>query len=234
MIRAVLFDATGTLIELREPVGESYARFAAAHGVVLPAWRVEDAFRRILARSPARIFPDARPDEVPARERDWWRIRVRDTFRASDQTVRFRDFEAFFDALFRWYAGAEAWRLRPGSGEALRALRRHGLRLGVVSNFDHRLIPILESLEIRSFFDTVTLSGAHACAKPDPRLFEAATAALGVPARQAVYVGDDPDRDLRGARSAGLQAVDVRTLGALTELPARLATLAPASTTETR
>lgn len=234
MIRAVLFDATGTLIELREPVGESYARFARESGVQLPAWRIEDGFRRILARSPARVFPDAAPGEVPARERDWWRTLVRDTFRAADQTVHFRDFDAFFEALFRWYAGAGAWRLRPGAREALAALRRRGLRLGVLSDFDQRLTRILDCLEISSFFDTVVLCGAHGVAKPDPRAFEAALSALGVPAAEAVYVGDDPDRDLAGARAAGLQILDARDLGTLAELPDRLATLPLPATTETR
>ena len=67
-IRAVLFDAVGTLIELREPVGETYARMARPFGVALPAWRVDDAFRRILKRAPPLVFPDARDwDELTKR-----------------------------------------------------------------------------------------------------------------------------------------------------------------------
>ena len=37
--RAVAFDATGTLFEATESVGEVYARIARDHGIELPAWR---------------------------------------------------------------------------------------------------------------------------------------------------------------------------------------------------
>jgi putative hydrolase of the HAD superfamily len=225
-IQAVLFDATGTLIELREPVGDSYARFAARHGVSVPAWRIDDGFRRILRSASPRLFPDAAPESVPERERSWWRKVVRDSFRAADQSLHFDDFEAFFEELFDFYASAEAWRLRSGATSALRVLRDRGLRLGLVSDFDYRLTELLESLEIASFFDAAVLAGAYGVAKPDARLFRAALDSLQVPASNALYVGDDPERDLAGARAAGLRALDVKTLDSLASLPDRLATLA--------
>jgi putative hydrolase of the HAD superfamily len=228
-IRAVLFDATGTLIELRESVGESYARFAESHGVRLPAWRLADGFARIVAGRPPRVFPGARPDEVAALERSWWRDVVRDTFRATDQTVSFDDFEAFFAEVFGWYATAEAWRLREGVADALAALAARGLRQGVLSDFDYRLTEVLESLGIASFFETVTLAGAVGASKPDPQIFAAALETFGLPTGEVVYVGDDPDRDLEGARRAGLPAIDVTSLASVAELPDHLATVSSAA-----
>jgi len=224
-IRAVLFDATGTLIELRESVGESYARFAESHGVRLPAWRLADGFARIVADRPLRVFPGTRLDEVAEFERGWWRDVVRDTFRATDQTVVFDDFETFFDDVFSWYATAEAWRLRGGVADALAILADRGLRLGVLSDFDYRLTEVLESLGIASFFETVTLAGAVGAPKPDPQIFAAALEALGLPASEVVYVGDDPHRDLEGARRAGLPAIDATSLASVAELPDHLATV---------
>ena len=86
LIRAVLFDAAGTLIAPREPVGESYARLARDYGVALSAWRLDDAFRRIFAQAEPMVFPEAAPEEIPALERDWWRRVVRATFLAADST----------------------------------------------------------------------------------------------------------------------------------------------------
>ena len=108
-IEAVLFDAVGTILRLREPVGETYARFAEGHGVVLPAWRLEDGFRRILRGAPPMVFAEEPEASLPAAERAWWRARVRETFKATDQTARFADFDAFFDAVFAHYASASAW-----------------------------------------------------------------------------------------------------------------------------
>jgi len=221
-LRAVLFDAAGTLIETAEPVGETYARFAARFGVTLPAWRLEDAFRRVLAGAPPRVFPDASRSEAERLERRWWRDRVRSVFLATDGTARFDDFDAFFDALFEHFAGSGSWRARPGAAAALDALRARGLRTGVVSNFDARLEPILAGLSLRSRLDAVVLPIDAGAAKPDPAIFVLAAATLGVPAEACLYVGDDPERDLAAARAAGLRAIAVDDLATLTDLPLRI------------
>lgn len=219
-LEAVLLDAMGTLIELAEPPGDTYARIAAEHGVALPAWRLGDAFERVRRRMPPMVFPDADARDVPALERAWWRDLVRQVFLATDGTAHFADFEAFFDALFAHYARAAAWRLRPGARDALSAMRARGWRLGVVSNFDHRLAGILEDLGIASFFDVVATPATARAAKPDPAALAAAIAGVRAPAAACAYVGDDAALDARAARAAGMRFVDVSALDALDALPA--------------
>ncbi len=221
-LRAVLFDATGTLVELREPVGETYARVAELHGVGLPAWRIQDAFSRVLASAKPRVFPGERLAEVARRERGWWRELVRATFRAADQTARFPDFDACFDALWDHYASPAAWRSREGAQDALRALARRGLALGLVSNFDLRLPAILQGLGLAKHLRAIVLPAHAGAAKPDPRIFQHALAELGVAAAETAYVGDDAEHDLAGARGAGLRAFDAASLATLAELPQRL------------
>jgi putative hydrolase of the HAD superfamily len=199
-------------------VGASYARLAAAHGVALPAWRLEDAFRRVWAAAPPMVFPGLAPAEVARREREWWRSLVRQTFLAADATRGFPDFEAFFAALWRHFAEPAAWQPRPGARELLAALRARGLKLAVVSNFDGRLPALLAGLGLAPLLDAVLLPGEVGAAKPDPRIFAAALARLGVAAGEALYVGDDAERDLAGARAAGLAAVDARSLATLDAL----------------
>ena len=224
-VRAVLFDATGTLIELAEPVGETYARFARAQGVALPASRVEAAWRSVIERSGPRVFPDADAREIESLERNWWQHAVGETFRSADPNVRFPDFDGLFSALFDHFATRQAWRLRTGALHMLRTLRSRKVRLGIVSNFDYRLNQLLQSLEISFFFDSVTLPGPLRVEKPDALLFRRALADLGVEPTEAVYVGNDPSRDLAGARAAGLRALDVGSFRSLAELPEQLATL---------
>jgi putative hydrolase of the HAD superfamily len=215
-LRAVLLDAAGTLIHTREPVGESYARIAAEHGVVIPAWRLEDAFRRVLRSAPSM------PASDDAAERAWWRDVVRATFRAADQMQRFADFDACFDALFAHFARPDAWRAAADAHAALAALRRAGRRPAVASNFDHRLRPILDGLELTRDLDLVWLPRDAGIAKPDPRFFLRACERLGVEPAAAVMVGDDPEQDLAAARRAGLHAIDVASLASLAALPDQL------------
>jgi putative hydrolase of the HAD superfamily len=220
--RAVLFDAAGTLIETARPVGEVYAERAREHGVSISAARLDDAFRRILAQAPPLLFADAPERRIAELERGWWRSVVRSTFLAADGTARFRDFEAFFAALYAHYSGAAAWRARPGAQEALRSLRAGGAAAGVVSNFDGRLPGLLAGLGLAEHLSVVMLPGEARAAKPDPRIFALALARLGVSPQEAVFVGDDRERDLAGARAAGLATVDVTRLATLAELPALL------------
>jgi len=220
--QAVLFDATGTLLETARPVGEVYAELSREHGVRLPAARLDDAFRRILAQAPPMLFPAAPPGQIAELEKDWWRSVVRSTFLAADGTARFRDFDGFFAGLYALYADAAAWRARPGAREALLRLRADGIATGVVSNFDGRLPGILAGLGLAELLGVVMLPGEARAAKPDARIFALALARLGAPPAAALYVGDDLARDLAGARAAGLSAIDATGLATLADLPALL------------
>ena len=136
-----------------------------------------------------------------------------------------RDFDAFFHELFEWYASADAWCTMPRVETTLAGLRRSGLRLGIVSDFDYRLTLVLESLGIEELFDVVVLAGSVGATKPDPRLFKAALSTLSLSEQDAVYIGDDPARDLTGAAAAGLAGLDIASLDDFADLPERLATL---------
>lgn len=221
-VRALLFDATGTLVELREPLGETYARTARAHGAPISAWRLADAFARVWRNAPPPVFPGVAAEDAGAQERAWWRDVVRQTFLAADSARRPDDLEACFTELFEHFARAEAWRARPGAAAALRGLRGDGRATAVVSNFDRRLRGILEGLGLAPLLDAVVLPSDAGAAKPDAAIFALALERLGVAASEALFVGDDAQRDLAGARAAGLRAVAVGTLATLGDLPARL------------
>jgi putative hydrolase of the HAD superfamily len=218
-ILGVVFDAVGTLLLLREPVGETYARFARAHGVAVPASRLGEAFGRVLAVAPPNVHTGVTPDVAAERERGWWRERVRETFCAADGMARFDDFDLFFARLFSHYAGAAAWRLAAGATQCLASLEARGLSLGVLSNFDRRLRGLLESLGLQDRFAVVTLPSDAGAAKPERAIFEACLARLGLPAERVLYVGDRAQLDIAAAHQAGLHALDVGTLTDLSLLP---------------
>ena len=224
-IRGVCFDATGTLIEPAESIGETYGRAARAAGVRLPAWRLDDAFQRVLRHAPP--LGEAGSTGTTQAEREaaeiaWWRERVRQTFQAADSTVRFADAEAFFAGLFAHYRRPEAWRVRPGAHEVLDRLQREDVALALVSNFDHRLPEILEALDLARFFSLVTIPSRSGVAKPDARVFAAVAQGLELPLGSLAYVGDDAPEVLAAIARQGLLVIDVAECPDLAALPSRL------------
>jgi len=43
--------------------------------------------------------------------------------------------------------------------------------------------------------------------KPDPRIFMVACALFNIPPTEAVYIGNDPETDIGGAKGTGMQAI---------------------------
>lgn len=86
----------------------------------------------------------------------------------------------------------------------LRALRERGIRIGIVSNVPRDLVPIFEGKGLRDLVDAFTHSYEIGAEKPDPRIFLAACAKLGVAPAEALMVGDHATAD-GGAVQAGLR-----------------------------
>lgn len=210
MIRAVSFDAVGTLITPVEPVGATYARVAARFGIGLDPREAEAGFRHGFAAAPPLAFPGLAPAELGDAERAWWRALVATAF---GDAARHAAFAECFDALFAHYAGQAAWRVYDDVRPALEGLRHRRLRLGVVSNFDGRLPGILTGLGLLPLFDAVVCSSRAGAAKPDARVFAAAAGALGVPLAALHHVGDDDRADVGGASAAGARATHLDRTG---------------------
>ena len=76
--------------------------------------------------------------------------------------------------------------------------------LGIVSNFYGNLETIFHDLALYDSFRCIIDSNREGVMKPDPKIFQAALERLGVEAGQAVFVGDNPYRDMEGAKGVGM------------------------------
>src|SRR5207247_2122904 len=122
-LEAVMLDAVGTLIAVAEPIGRTYARFAAQHGIALAPDEVERRFDEALADAPPLAFPGVDAARLAERERAWWSAVVR---RAFGPAAERPSFDRCFAELFAHYGRPEAWRVFPEVPEALRLLRHGG------------------------------------------------------------------------------------------------------------
>jgi putative hydrolase of the HAD superfamily len=108
----------------------------------------------------------------------------------------------------------------PGSVDGLRRLAGTGVRLAIVSNSDGTLEERLMAAMVCQVgagaavcVAAVLDSGVCGFAKPDPRIFELALAATGVPADETVHVGDTVGADVAGARAAGVRPLHLDPYG---------------------
>lgn len=210
-IKSLSFDAAGTLIHLREPVGVSYAAVAARHGVIVSSDRLDRAFRAVWKRTPLPFSPEA--GETDPHEQAWWSRLVSSVFtEAGAGFDSATHYDAFFTDLYDHFESPGTWQLDPAAPALLEAAANR-YRLIILSNFDHRLRRILRDLEVLDFFEHVILSCEQRCSKPDPHLFSHAAMTLGLSPGEILHLGDDPICDWQGAQAAGFAHFRVGRVG---------------------
>jgi putative hydrolase of the HAD superfamily len=207
-LRALFFDAAGTLIRPAEPVGKTYAQFALRHGIEAEPEGVMQVFRRVWRETSPPLHPAGQ--SAVDDDRGWWRYLVGNVFgRVLGTPLAETALEDLFSELYLHYAQPEAWNVFDDVVPALADLAR-GHRLLVLSNFDRRLRSVLAGHGLLRFFEQVILSSEIGAAKPHERMFQAALAAAGCVPLEALHIGDDVTCDLAGAQNCGINAFHVK------------------------
>ena len=204
-IRAIVFDVGGTLIYPADPVGETYARFARMHGVKLPAEATTTAFREAVKSSLPRAKGSIPND---GNDRAWWKHIVIRSIPAN----AFADpaaFDAFFEAVYLYFAKPEAWGIYPEALEVLEALRDHAVDLIVLSNWDARLHSVLDGSGLGEYLPQRFISAELGWEKPDQAIYRHVAEILHLPPSALLSIGDDPKNDVEGPRKAGWQAMQI-------------------------
>lgn len=105
----------------------------------------------------------------------------------------------------------EGFGVEPSAHAAIQELKEMGLKVGVLTNVgSYDVVKLrLQSAGLIDLVDVVVASQAFPWRKPSRRIFEAACFLLDAPPPQTVYVGDDAEVDIAGAKAAGLKAIQV-------------------------
>ncbi|KAF5785960.1 putative N-acylneuraminate-9-phosphatase [Helianthus annuus] len=192
--KALLVDAVGTLVVPSQPMAQIYRKIGEKYGVSFSEDEILRRYRRAYeqpwGRSRIRYVDDGRP---------FWQHIVSSSTGCSDSQ--------YFEELYNYYTTEKAWHLcDPNAEKVFKALKKAGVKLAIVSNFDTRLRPLLRALNCDHWFDALAVSAEVAAEKPNPMIFLKACELLGVEAEDAVHVGDDRRNDIWGARDAGCDA----------------------------
>ena len=200
-IRAVFFDAVGTLLFPAEPVSATYRRIAAKQGIEIDEETVRSRLLPAFERQERVDHAGGwRTDE--AREVERWRTIVTETLEEVPDPT------ACFQELWQWYSAPLAWQAHPQTAEVLTVLQQHGLILGMASNFDARLHQIIGQMQVFApVRERCVVSSLTTWRKPASEFFAEVVRLSDSALEEVLFIGDDRRNDYDGAHAAGLRAV---------------------------
>ena len=210
----MLFDVDFTLFRPGPELGpEGYRRVGERHGLTLVPGRYAEARAAAIAK--------LQGDRALVHDDEIWiaftEHIVRGMGGAADGAR-----ECATDMVRAWEQH-ENFSLYDDALPVLEELRRHSLKIGLVTNGQRDLEEFVahHGLEV----DAMVGSRLHGNIKPHPSIFESALRTLGVAAGEAAMVGDSYEDDIEGARALGMQAVLLDRDGLRPDEPERIDTL---------
>jgi putative hydrolase of the HAD superfamily len=213
-LRAVLLDVDFTLCRPGPELGaESYVRVGRRHGLELDPARYDEARDRAVAGF--QRHPQLLHDE------ELWIAFTERIVQGMGGTGRAT--RACAKEVENAWENSANFDLYEDVFPVLEELRRHGLKIGLISNGVRDLSAFVA--HHRLDVDVAVGSRDHGWTKPHESIFRSALERLGVRADEAAMVGDSPEDDVEGARALGMRAFLIDRENRFPDEPERLSDL---------
>ena len=194
-MQAVVFDVDYTIARPGPDLGpEGYRRLGERYGLTLDPGRYDDARR-------AALVDLKRHPELDHDEEVW----VRFTQRIIEGMGGVGDTYGAAFEMERAWVHAHHFEVYEDAPPVIDELRERGLKVGLLSNSARDLDVFVEHHGLT--VDAVLTSQAHGKTKPHATIFRRMLELLGVPATEAMMVGDSVEDDIEGALAVGMHAV---------------------------
>ncbi|MBD8026344.1 HAD family hydrolase [Ureibacillus sp. Re31] len=190
MIKAVLFDLDGTLLNrdesVRRFVEDQYERLCTSFHLV----RKEEYVKRFLELDNRGYV---------------WKDNVYKQLTMEMGITKITWQELYEDYITEFYRYCVPF---PHLKMVLEELRRNNLLLGIVTNGrGHFQMANIKALEIEEYFQTIVISEWEGIKKPHPKIFKRAMEKLNVSPSQCVFVGDHPRNDIEASQKIGMKTI---------------------------
>ena len=210
MIKALLFDLNGTVIDIltdesRDEIYRTVANLLSFHGAAITADELRDWYWQLnkeMRRDSEEEFPEFDVLEIFRAIID----RRAGEFTSNLSAEKQRMLPGILAGAFR-AASLFKLQLYPGVREVLNYLRS-GYTMAAVSDAQRIwAVAELECVGLTGFFQPLVISSDLGFRKPDPRMFKSTLDTLGITPDEAIFVGNDMYRDVWGAHQAGMKTV---------------------------
>ncbi|QMV43063.1 HAD family hydrolase [Cohnella cholangitidis] len=200
----IWFDLGYTLVY--KPRERIYRAFLLEHGIHRTIEEIELAYH-VVDKHFMRYYPG-----VLGREQErffpWYlgllNYELKVDFKLHEQYARLEELERL---------QGYRWELYPFVIETLERLKRNGIGLGLISNWDGGARDLLDRCGLTRLLDAIVISSEVGFEKPSQEIFRHACLIAGVTPDKGLYVGDNYYDDVVGSRAIGLDSVLINRLG---------------------
>jgi putative hydrolase of the HAD superfamily len=204
MTKAVFFDLYQTLVRYEPPREETEAKVLQDLGIevspaalIRPIIVADEFIYNEIARRPLSARPK---EEKMALYLQYQEILLREADIECSQKVIYSLLGAMQQAKMELV-------LFDDVAPALDELKSRGLVLGLISNVEQDMNETLTRLNLPAWLTVVVTSQDASAAKPRPEIFHYALEKAGLKPAEAIYIGDQYQVDVIGARGAGIKAI---------------------------
>jgi len=199
MIKAVIFDFDHTLYDRWLTYEKFYDGFVKEFGDVLAPLPREEMIAKMHRADQEGLYVNEWPG-------------IYDKYVEHGVFTEAPGFENFFPYVKKYYPDAIV--VHTDAVETMQALHKMGLKTAILTNcekgapeYQHDKI---DKTPLRAHMDAILTSAEAGYSKPDARAFVKICKMLGVKTEEAIYVGDNPVKDVCGARGVGMTPVWIR------------------------
>lgn len=210
MIRGLIFDLNGTLIDILtnewdDNVYRVVANYLDYYGVTVSPELMRDLYFELnkqQRRESREEFPEFDIGRL-------FREVIERFGNDSTHEMALERFEALAESTATVFRAASRYKLElyPDVAEVLAALNGRYRMAAVSDGQTLWALPELRSVGLAGYFPNLLVSGNLGFRKPDRRMFEWALNQLDLSAREVLFVGNDMYRDVYGAKEAGMRTV---------------------------
>lgn len=201
MIKAVFFDAFGTLFDLRD----SHPK--VIEDILKELGREEIGVKNFHREWDLRFLSITRQisksDFIPTR--DIFKESLRSSLKKYSIEVSEEQIQRFLDKTFEVFK--ENIQLYDDAYEILNFTKNLHVKLGLISDSDANLLrSLLEKFNLTRLFDAIIISDEVKAMKPNPQIFKQALTKVNCYPKETVVIGDSL-QDVKGAQTLGMITV---------------------------
>jgi putative hydrolase of the HAD superfamily len=209
IIKAILFDINGTLIDINtdetnEEIFRTISHILTYQGIFMHRREVRDEYYQIMdvqRKTSQEKYPEFNVVEL-FREFLSRRLSARGVVRPD----KLKWLPIFLAEAYRGIS-LNRLQLYPGVLDVLNELRPR-YKLAAISDAQSAwCLPEMRAVGIDGYFDPIIVSGDFGYRKPDPRLLTAALTGLRVAPENVLFVGNDMFRDVFAAKQQDIKTV---------------------------